>query len=399
MNTTAATALILALSASTAASIRVEVRWDGSPAMQEFAVSSAGSLFICENIVGVVSDFQIDIDFTGVTTANASFANDCNGDHPGDFYAAFARTSPPIGTGLILELEVGLSKFGLSNFADSQFNFVTASANISIVPESEPRGSISLTADITATNFTASADVRYIGAVIDGDFVGITSSPNGTSSQSLSTTDDINWKGSVPIASEATGTFLIAANGIDASDNTLDVDGDGRFTSSDSIALEALIGSSDAAFVQRFDFDDSGDISQGDVDTLALFANAGLGAGVFGDSDNNGDIDCNDLNQLQSLLPSTPLDDSNYNIRLDYDLDGLIDMDDEAELLAIYEPLLGDTNDDLLVNFADLNAVLDAYGSTPGSPNWNPGADFNNDNIVSFADLNTVNAQFGQSCE
>ena len=53
--------------------------------------------------------------------------------------------------------------------------------------------------------------------------------------------------------------------------------------------------------------------------------------------------------------------------------------------------LTADTNGDNVVNFADLNIVLGAFGQTGvGLP-----ADVNNDGVVNFADLNAVLSEFG----
>jgi hypothetical protein len=55
----------------------------------------------------------------------------------------------------------------------------------------------------------------------------------------------------------------------------------------------------------------------------------------------------------------------------------------------------GDTNGDNIVNFADLNAVLSAFGqSGVGLP-----ADLNGDGMVNFADLNAVLSAFGSACD
>ncbi|MBX3353888.1 MAG: hypothetical protein KF684_13225 [Phycisphaeraceae bacterium] len=57
-------------------------------------------------------------------------------------------------------------------------------------------------------------------------------------------------------------------------------------------------------------------------------------------------------------------------------------------------PCPGDTNADGVVNFADLNAVLSAFGQTgQGIP-----GDVNNDGTVNFADLNLVLSVFGAAC-
>lgn len=54
----------------------------------------------------------------------------------------------------------------------------------------------------------------------------------------------------------------------------------------------------------------------------------------------------------------------------------------------------GDANGDFTVTFADLNAVLGAYGTAaPNDPK-----DLNDDGVIDFADLNIVLAQFGSTC-
>lgn len=59
-----------------------------------------------------------------------------------------------------------------------------------------------------------------------------------------------------------------------------------------------------------------------------------------------------------------------------------------------FAPCPGDTNGDRIINFADLNAVLSAFGAI------GPGllADVNGDGRVNFADLNTVLSNFGVFC-
>lgn len=54
----------------------------------------------------------------------------------------------------------------------------------------------------------------------------------------------------------------------------------------------------------------------------------------------------------------------------------------------------GDTNGDLVVDFADFNAVLSTFGqSGPGLP-----GDVNGDDTVNFEDLNIVLGNFGTNC-
>ena len=58
-------------------------------------------------------------------------------------------------------------------------------------------------------------------------------------------------------------------------------------------------------------------------------------------------------------------------ILLDYNIDPYTHNTQDGE----FEVLLGDVNRDGIVDEADKEVIKDAYGSTPGSPNWNPEAD------------------------
>lgn len=56
----------------------------------------------------------------------------------------------------------------------------------------------------------------------------------------------------------------------------------------------------------------------------------------------------------------------------------------------------GDANDDGVVNFSDLNEVLNSYGQVV-SGNWIAG-DIDGDGVVGFADLNVLLSTFGATC-
>ena len=57
----------------------------------------------------------------------------------------------------------------------------------------------------------------------------------------------------------------------------------------------------------------------------------------------------------------------------------------------------GDVNKDGMVDMLDISMVVDAFGSSSGSPNWNPAADFNNDGTVDQLDIAIVVRDFGKS--
>ena len=56
---------------------------------------------------------------------------------------------------------------------------------------------------------------------------------------------------------------------------------------------------------------------------------------------------------------------------------------------------MGDVNGDGVIDRTDLNIIARAFGSTPGSPNWNPNCDLNKDGTVDGRDLWTAARNFG----
>ncbi len=58
--------------------------------------------------------------------------------------------------------------------------------------------------------------------------------------------------------------------------------------------------------------------------------------------------------------------------------------------------LMGDVNGDGRVDLRDIALVARAFGSTPGSPNWNSYADINGDGKVDMKDIASVIRNFGQ---
>jgi hypothetical protein len=59
--------------------------------------------------------------------------------------------------------------------------------------------------------------------------------------------------------------------------------------------------------------------------------------------------------------------------------------------------LMGDLNDDGIVDLFDCITLANAFGSTPGEPNWNALADLNHDNVVDIFDAIMLGAHFGQT--
>ena len=58
-------------------------------------------------------------------------------------------------------------------------------------------------------------------------------------------------------------------------------------------------------------------------------------------------------------------------------------------------PLVGDLNNDGVVDIFDVVILAKAFGSKPGDPNWNPDADLNNDGVVDIFDVVILVNEFG----
>ena len=59
--------------------------------------------------------------------------------------------------------------------------------------------------------------------------------------------------------------------------------------------------------------------------------------------------------------------------------------------------LLGDINQDYLINMRDIATDILLFQTTPGSPNWNPDADINKDGVVNMRDIAALVHFFGNS--
>jgi nitrous oxidase accessory protein NosD len=60
-------------------------------------------------------------------------------------------------------------------------------------------------------------------------------------------------------------------------------------------------------------------------------------------------------------------------------------------------PLQGDVNGDLTVDKYDAIMLSDAFGATPGMPNWNSNADINGDNVVDIFDAIILAKNYGKT--
>lgn len=133
-----------------------------------------------------------------------------------------------------------------------------------------------------------------------------------------------------------------------------DLNNDGRFTPADlspatiSNALQTCTSSSNLDLeCLGFQFDLNGDrnFDQDDLDIFADLFNCGIGTGLFGDANQDGRVNCDDLAAatifplvgLGTTPPSIPIGDPDYIFELDFDLDGLIDTNDETAFFNLLQ--------------------------------------------------------------
>jgi len=90
--------------------------------------------------------------------------------------------------------------------------------------------------------------------------------------------------------------------------------------------------------------------------------------------------------------------EGNYTITLAVtDTQGLQHNKTETIIVSMAPPLIGDINGDGVINILDSILLANAFGSKPGSPNWDPRADLNNDNAVNILDAIKLAGNFGKS--
>ncbi len=171
-------------------------------------------------------------------------------------------------------------------------------------------------------------------------------------------------------------------------DAQFDLSGDGRFSQVDVDLLQAQVGNSATGTLEDFDVNGNGLIDNDDVMILQELINCGLGSGIFGDTNNDGQADCCDLADYAGALGSV-VSDSSYVVELDFDLDGDIDSVDQAEYNKV---CVADFNDDYSLDFLDVSAFLSAYGM------MDPAADINGDGSFDFQDISAFLAMVNASC-
>ncbi|UCE95453.1 MAG: PKD domain-containing protein [Candidatus Bathyarchaeota archaeon] len=89
---------------------------------------------------------------------------------------------------------------------------------------------------------------------------------------------------------------------------------------------------------------------------------------------------------------------ANYTVSLTVtDTQGLNDTLEQTVIVSEAPPLIGDVNGDGIVDITDIVLVIDAFGTTPGSPGWNSNYDLNNDLVVDITDITIVIVHFGET--
>jgi parallel beta-helix repeat protein len=71
---------------------------------------------------------------------------------------------------------------------------------------------------------------------------------------------------------------------------------------------------------------------------------------------------------------------------------------DNYPLMNPCVPPVGDINYDGEVDMQDIYIVIQAFGSYPGQPRWNPSADIDKDDRISMGDIYLVIINFGKTC-
>lgn len=56
---------------------------------------------------------------------------------------------------------------------------------------------------------------------------------------------------------------------------------------------------------------------------------------------------------------------------------------------------MGDVNGDGIICMEDMKIFQAAYGSKPGSPNWNPACDLNGDGVIDLRDIVVAARNYG----
>lgn len=166
-------------------------------------------------------------------------------------------------------------------------------------------------------------------ANMNGQIAGLLHNGSGASVPTgFSDASDPNFPGikiyqaEVPVTLAA-GTFTASTGTF--TDQSYDLNTDGRFNQADVDEFSGNVNSTDTDLLNWYDYNQNGVVDSDDVAYLQALVDAGLDSGIFGDTNGDGQWTCEDGYTAEF---GYVLGDANYNIRLDYDLDGDTDNDD-----------------------------------------------------------------------
>jgi len=106
-----------------------------------------------------------------------------------------------------------------------------------------------------------------------------------------------------------------------------------------------------------------------------------------------------DTTMLNFTWNTSGITPGNYTIKAEADIvENEYNSTDNTFINGIvYVKIPGDENGDGTVDDSDLAALVNAYGSRPATPSWNPDSDFNTDNIVNVLDLAILSRNYGKT--
>ncbi len=337
-------------------------------------VSDSGDSIVMDGDVGVFPDFEF---FYGIVSRNWVYVdNSCISTEFSTGNGSLVFSSFPSGGMIVYKASVAVDTWIVQDAMRS--------------PVAQRRSRIALRA-----NGSVLGVIQRIGDTV--------TPPAGWSIDSDTITNEgaegLYWThGVVDISSPTiepalvSGGLSLTVDAITADENTLDLNGDGRFDAADVIWLEGEIPSTDGELMARVNLNNDGTsediVDEDDVDALIALLGYGLGTPKFGDRDGDGCVTCADAlhgevdvdDQFDDVTPDNPL----YNISLDANADGVIDTSDRLAFYALVNH--GDLNGDTIVDDDDMvlfggyyNTLTTAEGDQDGD------GDTDDDDFIIFS--------------
>jgi hypothetical protein len=370
---------------------------------QEYASSFAWRS--CQGFCGsdIRLDADADVDYanppeTDTTSAGAGSA-ECLPGMIGSGASTRPPCSDPFGDPQIYtNLQAGFA-IGMCPGQPACYRSLSSSANGRLVVD-RPVESYAILIMINSGSFLAADAPLGSGSVrwgINGDFdgsnillVGGTESLAGTrfhgAVQPVPPDEFINIDNTYGLGDFSGSLSFNAVN-----DQSVDFNGDGRFNEADVALAQSYVGNSwpTSGYPSYLQFDDDGDgiADQSEVNRFEDLLNSGLDAGIFGDLNGNGVVNCVDFGLVPAGAFAAELGDAAYRIQLDQDLDGEVTATEQREFYKRVEH--PDFNLDGFVDFFDYDDFTAAYQA-----GTDMSADWNYDGFIDFFDFDDFSAQF-----